>query len=231
MTVKEIQDKLFELRDEKYAAFQAKLIPTASPEQIIGVRVPKVRELAKALVKEGGYDDFLKTLPHDYYDEDMLHGAILTEIKDYEKAVTEIDRFLPYVNNWAVCDTVSPKAFKKNKPALLGKIREWMASDKTYTIRFGMEMLMSHFLDADFKPEYLEGPANIRSDEYYVNMMTAWFFATALAKQWDATLPYIENNRLDTWTHNKSIQKARESYRITPEQKELLNKLKRKEKR
>lgn len=223
-----IQKELFKLQNKKYAEFQAKLTPTVAREKFIGVRVPDVRKLAKAIYKDGAYEDFLKQLPHEYYDEDMLHGLILSEIKGYEVCVAAVDEFLPYVNNWAVCDIMSPKVFRKHKTELIEKIKEWAASKETYTCRFGMEMLMSHFLDEDFKAEYLKIPASVRSEEYYVNMMTAWFFATALAKQWDATIPYIENNKLDVWTHNKTIQKARESYRITDEQKEYLKGLKRK---
>ena len=221
-----IQEQLFELRDEKYAEFQAKLTPTVNPELFIGVRVPEVRKLAKELYKSGQYEDFLKELPHKYYDENMLHGLLVSEIKDYDIAVEKTDRFLPYVDNWAVCDIMSPKVFKKHKSELMDKIIEWSGSSEIYTIRFGIEMLMSHYLDENFKTEYLEIPAVIRSDEYYVNMMIAWFFATALTKQWDSTIPYIENKRLDKWTHNKTIQKARESYRITDEQKAYLKTLK-----
>lgn len=218
---------LFERQDKEYALFQAKLTPTVPLERFIGVRVPEVRKLAKQIFKAGDYQDFLDTLPHNYYDEDMLHGLILSEMKDYDTCISQVEQFLPYVDNWAVCDIMSPKVFKKNKEALLGQIRKWVASDHVYTCRFGMEMLMSHFLDEDFKPEYLELPASVHSEEYYVNMMIAWFYATALAKQWEATFPYIEENRLDRWCHNKSIQKARESNRITPEQKETLKGLKR----
>ena len=221
-----IEKMLFELRDEKYAAFQAKLTPTVDPGLFIGVRVPEVRKVAKQLKNEPDAEAFLRELPHRYYDENMLHGLLISEIKDYDRAVAETDLFLPFVDNWAVCDIMSPKVFKKHKPELIGKIREWTASDDTYTIRFGIEMLMSHFLDADFVPEYLEIPAAVRSEEYYVNMMVAWFFATALTKQWDSSIPYIENGRLDKWTHNKTIQKAIESYRITDEQKAYLRTLK-----
>lgn len=219
-------EELFALQDSSYGDFQAKLTPGIPREKFIGVRVPEVRKLAKKLTKEPGTASFLEDLPHKYYDENMLHALLLSEMKDYEACVAAVDRFLPYVDNWAVCDILSPKIFRRNKPALLKKIREWSASEKTYTCRFGIEMLMSHFLDDDFKPEYLEIPAAVRSEEYYVRMMVAWFFATALTKQWDAAVKYVEEGRLDTWTHNKTIQKARESYRITPEQKEYLNTLK-----
>lgn len=223
-----MRDRLFALQDEQYADFQFKLTPTVPREAFIGVRVPQVRALAKEVFKEGSYEAFLEELPHRYYDENMLHGLILSEFKDYDACIVQLERFLPYVDNWAVCDIMSPKVFRKHKTELLQKIRQWASSKHTYTCRFGIEMLMSHFLDADFKPEYLEIPAAVRSDEYYVNMMVAWFFATALAKQWDSTIPYIEGNRLETWTHNKSIQKAIESYRITEEQKAYLRTLKRK---
>lgn len=221
------RDELFALQDTEYADFQAKLTPGIPRDLFIGVRVPLVRTLAKKLFKEQETREFLKELPHKYYDENMLHGLLLSEMKDYDACVEAVDEFLPYVDNWAVCDIMSPKIFKKNKFALLEKIREWSASEKTYTCRFGIEMLMTYFLDEDFKPKYLDIPAMVHSEEYYVQMMVAWFYATALAKQWDATVKYIEDNRLDTWTHNKTIQKARESYRITPEQKEYLLSLKR----
>ena len=223
----DLQKRLFELRDEKYAAFQSKLTPGIAPELFIGVRVPVLRSFAKAYGKEAESSLFLRELPHTYYDENMLHGLLLSEMKDYEKVTESLDEFLPFVDNWAVCDIMSPKVFRKHKEKLIVKIEEWIRSLHTYTCRFGMEMLMTHFLDGDFKPEYLSLPASVRSDEYYVNMMTAWFFATALAKQWDAAVPYIENERLPVWTHNKTIQKAAESYRITDPQKEYLRKLKR----
>lgn len=156
----------------------------------------------------------------------MLHGLLISEMKDYDACIEAVDEFLPYVDNWAVCDIMSPKIFKKNKKALLEKIKEWSKSEEEYTCRFGLEMLMSHFLDDDFKPEYLEIPLSVNNDEYYVKMMIAWFFATALAKQWDATIKHIEDQRLDTWAHNKAIQKARESKRITSKQKEYLKSLK-----
>ena len=220
------QDLLFELQDKGYREFQSKLVPTIPKETIIGVRTPDMRKLAKAYAKDPESAEFLKQLPHRYYDENMLHGMLVAEIKDYDTCVKETEKFLPYVDNWAVCDIFSPKVFQKHKEALIDKIREWSASEATYTCRFGIEMLMTYFLDADFRPEYLEIPAAVHSEEYYVRMMIAWFYATALAKQWDAAISYIEGKRLDPWTHNKTIQKARESYRITPEQKEYLKTLK-----
>lgn len=221
-----IRERLFELQDEKNAEFSAKLTPTVPREKFIGVRVPNARKLAKTIYKEGRYEDFLNELPHEYFDEDMLHGLILSEYKDFDLCMEKLDEFLPYVNNWAVCDIMSPKIFKKYKEKTLVKIKEWVKSEDTYTCRFGIGTLMAFYLDGDFKPEFHEIVSEIRSDEYYINMMIAWYFATALAKQWDATVPYIENNRLDDWTHNKTIQKARESLRVTPEHKEYLKSLK-----
>ena len=222
-----IQKELFSLQDKEYMKFLSKLTPNVSEDTIIGVRIPEIRKLAKKLVKNNEYEDFLKELPHKYYDENLLHGAIISESKDFEKCIKLLDNFLPFVDNWAVCDTISPKIFKKYKKELIEKIKEWSQSDKTYTCRFGVEMLMTHFLDEDFKKEYLEMVANIHSEEYYVKMVIAWFFATALAKQWDYAVIYLENNRLDVWVHNKTIQKARESLRISLEKKEYLKKLKR----
>ncbi len=222
-----IQERLMSLQDESYANFQSKLIPTVAREKIIGVRVPQVRKLAKELLREGDYKEFLDQLPHTYYDEDMLHGLLLSELKDYNLCIRRIEQFLPYVDNWAVCDCMSPKVFRKNKDFLLDKIREWTASEDTYTCRFGVGMLMTHFLEEDFEPEYLEMVACIQSEEYYVNMMRAWFYATALARQWEATITVLATGRLDIWTHNKTIQKARESFRITAEQKEQLKTMKR----
>ena len=223
-----ITDELFALRDEKYAEFQAKLTPGIPVESFIGVRVPVVRQLAKKIKNTPEAEEFLKVLPHKYYDENMLHGLLISEIKDYEVCISETEAFLPYVDNWAVCDIMSPKIFAKHKRELLKSIRKWAASDRVYTIRFGIEMLMSHYLDADFAPEYLEIPAGVISEEYYVNMMISWFFATALAKQWDATIVYLKENRLGDWVHNKTITKAIESYRITDEQKAYLRTLKKK---
>lgn len=223
----EIQKKLFELQDIGYAEFQSKLTPTVPRETFIGVRVPELRKLTKNYIKDKESQKFLKELPHQFYDENMLHGLLLSEIKDYDSCINELDIFLPYVDNWAVCDIMSPKVFKKHKEKLLEKIKIWAASNQVYTCRFGLEMLMTHFLDEDYKPEYLEIAAGVHSEEYYVNMMIAWFFATALAKQWDTTIPYITENRLSEWVHNKTIQKARESYRITDEQKKYLKGLKR----
>lgn len=221
-----ITNKLFELQDKEYGEFQAKLTPGIDKSQIIGVRVPVLRKLAKEYIKDEESQEFLNTLPHEYYDENMLQGLLISEIKDYEKCIELIDKFLPYVDNWAVCDIMSPKVFKKNKDKLIIKIKEWVKSKHTYTCRFGIEMIMSHFLDEDFEEEYIEMVSKVNSEEYYVQMVIAWLFATALAKQWDSTIPYIENQKLDKWVHNKTIQKARESYRITDDKKEYLKGLK-----
>lgn len=221
-----ILDKLYELQDIEYAEFQSKLTPSVPRDRFIGIRVPALRKLAKELAKGEEKDTFLQELPHYHYEENMLHGFLIAEIKDYDRCLNEIERFLPYVDNWAVSDTMSPKVFSKHKDELIIRIKEWIASDETYTCRFGMCMLMRYYLDEDFKEEYLKLPAAVHSEEYYVNMMAAWYYATALAKQWEATVPYIEERKLDKWVHNKTIQKARESYRITPDQKEYLKTLK-----
>ena len=193
---------------------------------LISIRVPVLRKFAKEFAKEAECEYFLQQLPHEYYDENMLHGLLISQIKDYEECIHLTESFLPYIDNWAVCDIMSPKVFAKHKEELLAKIKTWSQSSHVYTCRFGIETLMAHYLDKEFKTEYLEIPASIRSDEYYVKMMVAWFFATALAKQWEATIPYVEQKRLATWTHNKTIQKAIESYRISSEQKEYLRSLK-----
>ena len=224
--IDDIRKTLLSMQDEKYRAFQVKLFPTVDPQTVIGVRTPDLRGYAKKLLKEEDVSAFLSDLPHRYFDENQLHAFILSELKDYGKCMEEVNRFLPYVDNWATCDQMSPKVFKKNRPQLLEQIRIWLKSDRTYTIRFAIGMLMEHYLDDAFDLRYPEMVAGIRSDEYYVNMMIAWYFATALAKQYDEILPFIENRKLDVWTHNKAIQKAIESYRITPEQKEYLKGLK-----
>ena len=222
-----IQEQLFALQDKEYRDFQSKLVPGIDRETIIGIRIPAMRKLAKSYAKEQESREFLQCLPHTYYDENILHALLVSDINDYQECVEAVDRFLPFVDNWAVCDIFSPKIFKANKEDLIERIRKWSASRDPYTCRFGMEMLMSFYLDEDFRSEYLEIPAQVQSEEYYVNMMIAWFFATALAKQWDAAFPYIQEDRLSVWVHNKTIQKARESYRITDEQKQILKELKR----
>jgi len=226
MNTGEIREALFRLQDVKYRDMQVRIIPTVKPETIIGVRTPELRRMAKELARAEGIRDFLNDLPHRYFEENQLHAFIISGMKDYPSCMEALETFLSYVDNWATCDQMSPKVFRKHRKELLQHIRKWISSKETYTIRFGTGMLMEHFLDEDFDAAYPEMAAKIRSEEYYVNMMTAWYFATALAKQYDAVLPFIEQKRLDDWTHNKAIQKAVESYRITPEQKEYLRTLK-----
>ena len=221
-------DELFKLQDKKYQELQYKIIPNVDKDTIIGVRTPELRKLAKEIVKENNYKSFLEELPHKYFDENQLHAFIISEIKDYDECIGYVNKFLPYVDNWATCDQMSPKVFKKNTDKLLDEIKVWTKSKDTYTIRFGIGTLMQYYLDDKFNKKYLDIVSKIKSDEYYVNMMIAWFFATSLAKQYKDTIIYLENNKLDVWTHNKTIQKAVESYRITPEQKNYLKSLKRK---
>lgn len=222
----DILDRLMELSDEKNADFQAKLAPTIERATCLGVRVPDIRKLEKEIESLPECREFIRTLPHRYLDENLLHSVIISRIRDYDECIAAINDFLPYVDNWSVCDTLRPVIFKKHQPTLMSHIRSWVASKETYTIRFGIDMLMTYYLDDTFEAEYLEIPAAVVSDEYYVNMMIAWYYATALAKQWDAAICYLQNNRLGRWTHNKTIQKAIESYRITPKQKEYLRGLK-----
>ena len=228
--VQAIRDRLFQLQDAGYREMQIRIIPTVSPDRIIGVRTPALREMAKQLAREEEIRGFLGDLPHRYFEEDQLHAFIISGMKDYDECLRELDRFLPYVDNWATCDQMSPRVFRKHRKELLDIIRAWIGSGKTYIIRFGIGMLMEHYLDEEFDPAYPEMAAAVRSEEYYVNMMTAWYFATALAKQYKTVLPFLENRELDEWTHNKAIQKAIESYRITPEQKDYLRTLKTKRK-
>ena len=234
----DITQELFKLQDIEYRDFTAKLNPTVDPETIIGIRVPAIRKLAKELVREdkenrklrqkdgasdskSELDVFLASLPHPYFDENMLHGLIIAELRDYERCLMEVERFLPYIDNWAVGDSMTPKVFQKHKAELLPVMKKWIQSPETYTSRYGIRILMTFYLDEDFETEYLDLPLAIETEEYYLRMMIAWFYATALAKQWDATIPIIEAGRLERWTHNKIIQKARESFRITAEQRSI----------
>jgi 3-methyladenine DNA glycosylase AlkD len=226
MIVNEIRDELFRLQDSGYRDFQSKLMPTIDASTAIGVRTPALRALAKKLVKREDVGLFLSDLPHAYFDENQLHAFIVSELRDFTACLQEVERFLPYVDNWATCDQMSPKVFKKHREELLDPIKRWISSDATYTVRFGVGMLMEHYIDDDFDPSYLDMVAAVRSEEYYIRMMVAWYFATALAKQYDAALPYLTDQRLDPWTHNKTIQKAIESRRISPEQKDYLRGLK-----
>lgn len=221
-----VQAKLFALQDLKYKEFQCKLMPTVNPDTVIGVRTPELRKLAKDFAKTPEAKEFIKILPHTYYEENNLHGFLIETIKDYDAAIAAVEAFLPYIDNWATCDLISPKIFKKHLPELYEKIKFWLQSDRTYTVRFGIGMLLGFYLDEAFHPEMLDLVAGIRSEEYYINMMIAWYFATALAKQYDAALPVIQKRRLEKWTHNKAIQKAIESYRISDETKAYLRTLK-----
>ena len=222
----EIANQLFILQDKQYAGFQARLLPTLNRESIIGVRTPELRKLAKQLHKSANSDAFLRELPHRYFDENQLHAFLISEIKDYYDCLIAVKAFLPYIDNWATCDQLSPKVFAKHKDELITEIKLWFCSSLEYTIRFAIKMLMQHYLDADFQPQYNDLVAGVKRDEYYVRMMQAWYFATALAKQYDATIPYLETQHLDAWTHNKTIQKAIESYRLTDKQKDYLRTLK-----
>ena len=223
--IEKVQAELFEMQDLTYRDFHAKLMPTIDKETVIGVRTPMLRAYAKKFGKTADAVTFLEVLPHKYYEENNLHGLLIEQIKDYPACIAAIERFLPYVDNWATCDMIALRTMKKHLDVFIQEIYSWMASDHPYIVRFGIGMLMRYYLDEQFKPEYPEKVAKIKSDEYYVNMMRAWYFATALAKQYDQILPYLEEKKLDTWTHNKTIQKAVESYRIAPEQKHYLRTL------
>lgn len=221
-----IEKRLFELRDEEYRSFQGALMPTVERERIIGVRVPALRKLARKLFGTEEAKEFMRTLPHKYYEENCLHGFLIEQIKDFDGCIDALDKFLPYVDNWATCDMTSPKILKNDTERLYQKIKAWIASGETYTVRYGIVMLMRHYLDGNFSTEHLELVASVRADEYYVNMAVAWYFATALAMQDESVIPYFENKLLGKWVHNKAIQKAVESYRITKEIKERLRTLK-----
>lgn len=220
--MEEIQKHLFELQDIKYRDFHSRLMPDTDKETVIGIRVPVLRKYAKSIAGTELSEKFIKELPHHYYEENNLHMMLITRIKDYDRCISEIERFLPYIDNWATCDFPAPKCFENHKEELLPVIKRWITSGETYTIRYGIGMLMRLYLDEDFEPEYVKLVAGVESDEYYVNMMIAWYMATALAKQWDAVIPYIEEHRMSDWVHRKTIQKAVESYRITDEQKKYL---------
>ena len=226
---KYVRQKLFEMQDENYRNFHAKLIPTVDKETVIGVRSPQLKKFAKEFYKSGDYESFLKVLPHEYYEENNVHAALIGFEKDYNKAIKLLDEFLPFVNNWATCDMMKISAFKKHLPDLYAKIPDWLSSESPYAVRFGIKMLMDYFLGENFIDECAELVCTVKREEYYVKMMVAWYFATAIAKNYDKIIPYIENNRLEKWTHNKAIQKSIESYRITEEQKKYLRTLKRKQ--
>ena len=225
MTNKEIRERLFSMADEKYKDFQSALMPTVDKSKVIGVRTPQLRLFAKELHRTGGYDAFLSDLPHKYYEEDNLHALLIDKIKDFDECVTEIEKFLPFIDNWATCDMLRPKVLKTEPDKLYEYIDMWLKSDEVYTVRYAIGCLCSFYLDDNFRPEHLSAVAEIKSEEYYINMMIAWYFATALAKQWPAVIGYIEQRRLSPWVHAKTIQKSVESYRISPEQKEYLRSL------
>ena len=226
MNREEIVTELFRMRDQDYALMQAKIIPTVAADRIIGVRTPALRAFAKRLYKDRESDEFLSCVPHRYFDEDQLHAFMISLEKDFDSCIEKVDAFLPFIDNWATCDQLSPGVFKTAPEKLLPSIHTWIQSDQTYTVRFAIGMLMQHFLDERFDTTYADMIAEVRSEEYYIRMMIAWYFATALAKQFDLVLPYLEDRRLDDWTHNKAIQKSVESYRITDEQKAYLKTLK-----
>lgn len=221
-----ITEQLLALQDVEYKAFHSKLMPTVSQDVIIGVRTPELRRLSKKIAKSTEVEKFLQQLPHHYYEENNLHAFLIETIKHFDSCIAALNEFLPYVDNWATCDMMSPKVLKNDLSRLYEWIKVWIAGGETYTLRFGVNMLMKYYLDEAFLPEYPELVASIRSEEYYVNMVVAWYFATALAKQYEAVVPFLEEKRLDVWTHNKTIQKAVESYRISPEQKAYLKTLK-----
>ena len=222
----EIQKLLFAKQDIKYRDFQAPLFPNIEKERMIGVRTPELKKLAKELYGSELANNFIETLPHEYFDENQLHAFLISLIKDYQTCLNEVEKFLPYIDNWGTCDQLSPKAFAKHKDELVVDIKRWIKSKHPYTVRFAIGMLLALYLDESFKEEYLKLVSNVQSEEYYINMMVAWYFATALAKQYGATIKYLEEKKLSPWVQNKTIQKAKESYRITPEQKEYLQSLK-----
>ena len=221
----ELQQQLFALQDLKYRDFHSTLMPGIEKETIIGIRTPILRKFAMEFRKTEESWQFLKELPHQYYEENNLHMMLISAEEEYEICLEQVKAFLTYIDNWATCDLPLPKCYAKHKKDLISEVKQWMASGKTYTIRYGIGVLMRLYLDEDFRPEYLEWVTAVKSEEYYVNMMIAWYLATALAKQWDATIPYLEEKRLSEWVHKKTIQKAIESYRITPEQKVYLRSL------
>ena len=226
MVTDEIRKEMFLLQDKAYRDLQGRLIPSVAPDRFIGVRTPELRKMAKRMGGRGDIREFLEDLPHFYFDENQLHAFLSSEIRDFHACLESVNGFVPYIDNWATCDQMSPKAFRKHRSELLDSVKAWLACGKTYEVRFGLKMLMDHYLDDLFDPAYPEMAAAAGSGEYYVRMMAAWYFATALAKQYDAVIPLMEGHRLDPWVHRKAIQKAIESYRISPEQKAYLRSLK-----
>ena len=220
-----VYENLLAEQDSAYRAFQSKLLPNIDPARVIGVRMPVLRAIAKRLAGSAEADAFLQALPHDYYDENNLHALLLGQERDFDTCIAALDRFLPYVDNWATCDVPAPPVLGQHPDALLPHIRRWMAAPHAYTCRYGIGLLLTHYLDSAFRPEYLQWVAAVRRGEYYVKMMVAWYFATALAKQYDAALPYLLERRLPAWEHNKTVSKALESRRVAPEHKALLRTL------
>ena len=220
-----LYDRLNEVRDEAYRELLIRLVPNVPPETVVGVRTPEMRRIAKDVFTSADRDAFLNDLPHKYYEENLIHFFVLSMIRDFDECVRRVEAFLPYVDCWPVSDQATPKAFRKNHEKLLPYIQKWIASEHVYTARFGIRMLMNEFLDADFKEEYLSLVAAKQGEDYYLRMMVAWYFATALAKRYDETVPYLEARRLDEWTHKKAIRKAIESFRVTDAHKEYLRSL------
>ncbi len=224
-TVNDITEALWNMQDKSYKEFHSKLMPTIDPDTIIGVRTPVLRKFANEISATDSAKDFIITLPHSYYEENNLHSFLISSIKDFDVLICEVEKFLPYINNWATCDSLRPKAFAKNHGKLLPYVMKWLDSDLVYTKRFAIGILHSYYLDDKFKPEFIKIVSKIESDEYYINMMIAWYLATALSKQYDSTIPYLESNKLSKWVHNKTIQKSIESFRITDKQKDYLRTL------
>lgn len=230
MTTKQLREQLYSLKDEQYKSFQSKLIPSINPDTMIGVRTPQLKKIATAMVKEAKYQEFLQELPHAYFEENQIHGFIIAQIKDWKECVKEVNYFLPYVDNWATCDQLNPIIFKAYRSELLPEIFGWLKAKEEYTVRFGIKMLMDHFLEEDFSISYPTMVSRVVREEYYIRMMVAWYFATALAKQYHLILPFFTEKRLEVWVHNKALQKAVESQRISGKKKEYLKTLKRKSK-
>ena len=226
MTMDELRQVLFGYRDTAYADFTAALIPTVPREKLIGIRSPEYKKIIRQIGDDPVIPEFLASLPHEWHEENCLHAALINGMKDYGACVSALEQFMPYIDNWAVNDMINPACFKKHRAELIGQLQAWIASGAPYTRRCGMRLLMANYLDRDFRPEYLDLPADLRSDEYYVNVMTAWLFAEALVKQWDTAVIFLETRRLDPWTHNRTIRKACESFRIPDERKAYLKTLK-----
>ena len=221
----DMMKSLYAAQNIAYRDFNAKLIPNISHDLFIGVRTPILRKIAKDIIQSGGQDTFMATLPHKYFEENQLHAFIISEIKDFDTCIQETERFLPYIDNWATCDQLNPRVFKKNLNVLYKYVCKWIKSKHVYTVRFAIKILMQYWLDDKFDEKYADMVANIKSDEYYINMMRAWYFATGLAKQFDKILPYLEQSHIDEWTRQRAIQKACESYRVTDKNKEILRKI------